>query len=92
MAKDEDKRWQCSECRHISLESALLTEPSPFDPQDTLMACPVCLSVAGIEFKELCDEPGCDKRATCGFPAGDEFGGYRRTCIGHANFDDEVSL
>ena len=32
-----------------------------------------------------CDEPGCDKQATCGFPTDDE--GYRRTCFAHSNIN-----
>ena len=31
-------------------------------------------------FINLCDEPGCNHKATCGFPAD---GRYRRTCGAH---------
>ena len=92
MARDKDKRWRCCECGHISLETELLVAPSPFDKEITLCGCPNCQAVAGAEFKELCDEPGCNETATCGFPAGEEFGGYRRTCMNHADWDEQVSL
>lgn len=33
-----------------------------------------------------CDEPGCLRQNTCGFPVGD---GYRRTCFDHSCFKGE---
>lgn len=36
------------------------------------------------EFAGVCDEPGCFKYATCGFPTDN---GYRRTCYNHSNFE-----
>lgn len=86
MARDEDKRWRCGCCEEIFLESEWLTTPNPFDPRSNLIACPSCLEVAGFQSHEVCDEPGCNENATCGFPAGDEFGGYRRTCLEHSDF------
>jgi hypothetical protein len=85
MARDEKKQWRCMGCQTISLESEFLTAPSPFNPDDTLTACPKCLEVEGTTvFEEICDEPGCTEQATCGFPVDDEaFGGYRRTCGKH---------
>ena len=84
MARDDKKQWRCIGCQAISLESEFLTAPSPFNPNDTLTACPKCLEVEGTTaFEEICDEPGCTEQATCGFPAGEEFGGYRRTCGKH---------
>jgi hypothetical protein len=38
------------------------------------------------KYAVLCDESGCKKYATCGFPTGDnddKFGGYRNTCGDH---------
>lgn len=81
MARDDMKRWRCQGCERISLEPVLLTAQSPFDAAQTLTGCPLCKSVEG--FDEICDEPGCERNATCGFPAGAEFGGYRRTCGKH---------
>ena len=82
MAFDAMKRWSCKNCGEISLEPALLTAPNPFDPADTISGCPNCKSVEG--FDEICDEPDCLQHAGCGFPAGPEFGGYRRTCYKHS--------
>lgn len=36
------------------------------------------------EFAGVCDEPGCFKYATCGWPSDN---GYRRTCYEHSNFE-----
>lgn len=84
MARDELKRWRCQDCSHIALETELLCAPSPFAAEDTITGCPHCKGVP--QFDELCDEPGCNKEASCGFPAGEEFGGYRRTCYDHSDF------
>jgi len=80
------KLWECKACSAICEEPALLTAPSPFDAADTLYACPACKSVEG--FNEICDEPGCRKHASCGFPTD---GGYRRTCFDHSDFAKEKS-
>jgi len=75
------KLWQCTECHIVTEEQALLQAPSPFDAEDILTACPQCKNVG--DFTEICDEPGCSKAATCGFPAE---AGYRRTCGPHSSF------
>lgn len=84
MALDELKRWRCAECGTISLGIALLTAPNPFDAEHSITGCPTCKDVP--QFKEICDESGCDSPATCGFPVESGFGGYRRTCGKHSNF------
>jgi hypothetical protein len=73
-------RWRCPECLTISETVDLLRAPSPFNAEDELIACPKCRAV--VWFIELCDEPGCDEPASCGFPTAD---GYRRTCGKHSN-------
>jgi hypothetical protein len=35
-------------------------------------------------FARICDEPGCFKPVTCGWPSDD---GYRSTCYEHSNFE-----
>jgi hypothetical protein len=40
----------------------------------------VCPNCGCVTLAAACDEPGCDKPATCGTPAP---GGYRRTCLAH---------
>ena len=80
MSDDDKKRWRCNECNEISLEVDLLLAPNPFNPdEDTIVGCPLCLAVD--RFGEICDEPGCESGASCGFPTKD--GGYRRTCYKH---------
>ena len=87
MSLDAKKKWKCNECNEISLETELLYAKSPFDETDTLTGCPKCKGCNG--FDEICDEPGCDRTTSCGFPAGDEWGGYRRTCHEHSDWAKE---
>jgi predicted RNA-binding Zn-ribbon protein involved in translation (DUF1610 family) len=83
MALDEKKKWRCPDCGTISLEKDFLKAASPFNKEETLFACPICFAVDGMYLEEICDEPGCNETAHYGFPSGDEFGGYRRTCRKH---------
>jgi hypothetical protein len=84
MARDQGKRWKCDFCGEISLETDLLIATNPFDKDDDIIGCPHCKQVSG--FDEMCDEPGCQETAGCGFPVDDPaFGGYRRTCHKHCN-------
>ncbi len=80
----EEKRWRCEACEAISIESALLTAPNPFDADQTITGCPACKAIEG--FAVLCDEPGCDRPVTCGFPL--IRGGYRNTCSNHARINE----
>jgi hypothetical protein len=75
-------RWMCNSCDWIGGDAELLRAPSPFDPEDTLCACPKCKAVDDLH--NACDEPGCTQKAHCGFPTPD--GGYRRTCSRHSEF------
>ena len=77
-------RWLCQSCDWTGEDAELLRAPSPFDATDTVVGCPKCKAVEDIA--NACDEPGCDKEATCGFPAP---GGYRRTCGKHMQWWDE---
>jgi hypothetical protein len=71
------QRWRCTECGWIGSE--LLTAPNPFDPEDVICGCPECRSVD--DFEPVCDEVGCDKDATSGWPSPT---GYRWTCHNHS--------
>ena len=73
-----DDKWRCRECNEISIESALLSAPNPFDTSDRIAGCPFCKGVDG--FDEICDEPQCEQRVSCGTPTRN---GYRRTCSEH---------
>jgi hypothetical protein len=74
-------RWRCTDCGWTGNESELLSAPNPFAPEGTILGCPNCKTVD--QFDEMCDEPECDQRATCGFPTPT---GYRRTCFDHSAF------
>ena len=71
-------RWLCQSCDWTGEDAELLRAPSPFDAADTICACPKCKAIEDIA--NACDEPGCAREATCGFP---DHGGYRRTCGKH---------
>lgn len=75
-----DTRWRCKSCDAMLAQSELLQAPSPFDQQETLVACPKCRQCSD-GFMNICDEPGCNREANCGWPTKD--GGYRRTCYKH---------
>jgi hypothetical protein len=70
-------RWMCDECEWIGMENEIVQFKDP--ESDALWnICPHCR--AAEQFTNLCDEPGCDAEATCGWPSPD---GYRRTCGRH---------
>jgi hypothetical protein len=73
------RRWRCEVCQTVTQEPDLLTAPNPFDPTETLTGCPNCKQ-AEARFALLCDEPGCNREASCGFPVE---GGYRHACGTH---------
>lgn len=68
----------CRECGWRGLESEIVKFPDP-ESSAIWSICPKCRSAE--QFDNLCDEPGCDAKATCGWPTPDE--GYRRTCCKH---------
>lgn len=79
-------RWRCDECEEIFNETDLLTAPNPFNANETVAGCPACKSVNC--FTNICDEPGCTRPASCGFPVP---GGYRRTCYDHSHLEKEAN-
>ena len=82
----KEERWQCRNCKAVMLQSSLLKAESPFSRSDILIACPAC-KCCDQGFWLLCDEPGCSREVTGGWPTGndaDEWGGYRQTCDAHS--------
>jgi Zn finger protein HypA/HybF involved in hydrogenase expression len=69
-------RWICRSCDWVGTEH--LYAANPFDPHTDIVGCPKCKAVEDL--CSACDEPGCNREATCGFP---DPGGYRRTCHKH---------
>jgi hypothetical protein len=80
MTTEQEQLWRCRDCGTISLEHELLTAPSPFNPADSLVACPECRQCQE-GFDPVCDEPGCEEIAEFGWPDGS--GQYRFTCSQH---------
>ncbi len=78
-AMSDFTRWRCKDCNHITPSHAILRTTNPFDASDTISGCPNCRQVESFEL--ICDEPGCDSLARCGWPTKN---GYRQTCFRHA--------
>ena len=70
-------RFICDECGKIFEREADIPQwPRPNG--SSWGYCDRCDSAES--FTNICDEPGCNHKATCGFPDKD---GYRRTCGEH---------
>lgn len=52
----------------------------PSDPQRTRMSDAIQAYEDALVLCRQCDEPGCEREASCGWPVPD---GYRRTCGEH---------
>lgn len=72
-------KWKCFywRCGWHGNDDELLSAPDPFNPGETMYACPKCRET---DIVSGCDEPGCTKEGTCGWPSPS---GYRRTCVDH---------
>ena len=72
-------RWMCEECEWVGLHSDIdrVHDPKPGSDVEWSI-CPNCR--AAERFINLCDEPGCNGKATCGWLSAE---GYRRTCGPH---------
>ncbi len=68
----------CPECYAKVHADHILTAPNPWLDGDTIHGCPECKSP--VQFREVCDEPGCWNEASCGTPTPN---GYRRICGQH---------
>ena len=73
------ERYICDNrrCGWVGNAEEALTAPDPFNPGETLLACPKCRDQSLLL---ACDEPGCNRRASCGTPI---VTGYRTTCGEH---------
>jgi hypothetical protein len=77
-------RWICTECRFIGPFNSFDTINDPKVAGNTWTICPRCRAAERVT--DVCDTPGCDNEASCGWPS-DE--GYRRTCWEHSVFKRE---
>ena len=78
-------KWRCEECDWHGTHDQLLKAPNPFDPANMIYGCPNCKEVN--DMMAICDEPGCEQKVSCGFPADDD--GYRNTCFDHSQFKQD---
>lgn len=67
-------------CGWIGLDEELVESANPFIIGEILRACPRC-GAMNSTIVVLCDEPGCNEEATCGWPVSPSL--YRRTCGDH---------
>ena len=81
-------RWICTECEFTGALDEFDHVPDPKSTANGWTVCPRCRAADHVT--DVCDEPGCDRRATCGFPVDDERG-YRRTCFEHSTFELRAS-
>lgn len=80
------EKWVCSECGEVS--QTYLEAPSPFNADDTLIACPECLEVGVLS--RACQHEGCVWPASGGHLGGE---GYRYfwSCWEHSPKNPENS-
>jgi DNA-directed RNA polymerase subunit RPC12/RpoP len=60
------KAYLCTECGARVETADVLTAPNPFDPDDTISACPECRSIE--QFARACTVPDCKNTVGCGVP------------------------
>lgn len=70
--------WRCEQCDTQFREDAALKAPHPFVGDDEISFCPICKNPNC--FVLVCDEEGCERDVSCGYPSPD---GYRRVCRDH---------
>ena len=73
----ETDKWICTECNYLGPMKSFDQVPDPRG-SDTWTVCPQCRAPEHVA--QVCDEPGCRKESSCGFPTPQ---GYRRTCGDH---------
>ena len=77
------QRWTCTECDFIGGLEEFDSVQDPKEEGHWWWICPKCRAADHVT--DICDEPGCRERSTCGFPVDDERR-YRRTCWEHSKF------
>ena len=77
-------QYRCKECRSILHTREILVNKNPFDEDEDIEGCPMCSSINCFEI--ICDEAGCTKVSTHGWPSGNR---YRHTCYEHYSIESE---
>lgn len=80
-------RWLCLDCRYIGVEADFDRHKDPKSAAHWTV-CPRCRTADNIRL--VCDEPGCTRESSCGFPTDD--GGYRHTCFEHSGMSPFTRL
>jgi hypothetical protein len=75
----EPTKLKCNGCGHNGVLTDLLSAPNPFDAEETISGCPVCMSIN--RFDTVCYAAGCWSIAGDGRPHPD--GVYRWSCHRH---------
>ena len=71
--------FRCDECGWTGTQDDICVVSDPKEGSEAKWSiCPQCRSAE--QFTNMCDEPGCSREASCGFPS---VSGYRRTCFEH---------
>jgi hypothetical protein len=83
--KPREMRWFCTECNHHSAggegqKAIILPHPKTGALTVHVLQCAECGEVNC--FVNICDEPGCTREASCGWPTRG-MTSYRRTCGEH---------
>lgn len=75
--------FRCNGCAFVMAEDLIkvihVDHPKGGRDRIAVSQCPECGEVN--DFTNVCDEPDCDREASCGFPTAS--GHYRRTCGQH---------
>ena len=74
------RKWVCENwrCSNVCTDNTALSAPDPFNPGETLVACPKCREVGTLI--GACDFKGCKKPSSSGSPTKD---GYVFRCYEH---------
>ena len=78
-------KWICTECAFIGAIDEFDKVKDPHG-SDIWTVCPKCRTPERVTM--ACDEPGCNKESSCGFPTP---AGYRRTCFNHSFFKRQTA-
>ena len=79
-SKKRDLIFRCRECGWRGAESEIIQIVDAELEGNRWNICPNPACRAAEQFENMCDEPGCNREATCGWPSPS---GYRRTCGDH---------
>jgi hypothetical protein len=85
---DWPNKWICRACGFIGpIEEFTFVQDPREATGDGWYACNRCDAIDQVT--TACDEPGCTREGSCGFPVDDERR-YRRTCFEHSTFSQKA--